>query len=192
MKEKNRIFTYFGVPVPPWKEEKIGNKGTTIFFILTGKTPSKKNNQHAVTIRKYARSWAIQQSKTGRSPSWADVHKAISMCKSKMRGNTEYLAFLEKVKPVLQKQAACWSEKLFYKGLVFPIKKSTLALKFYFKDRYVTDTVNKQQTIQDVLVHSGIIANDDYNSLNPINSASGLYYEEIVKDISRITLTFNL
>jgi hypothetical protein len=186
----HRIFTYFGTPIPPWKEEKLGRGGLTIFFVLTGKTPSKKNNQQAVTVRRHARKWAMDEQKTGRMPTWADVHRAISMVKSKMRGNKEYLDFLEKVKPVLQHQCAYWADRLYEKGLIFPLQKATMTLKFHFKDRYVTDTVNKQQTIQDVLKHCGIIANDDYKTLNPIHSASACYYEEIIQDIAFISISF--
>lgn len=188
---KKRIFTHFGVPVPPWKEEILGSGATTIRFILTGKIPSKKNNQQAVAVRKHARSWANEQAKF-RQPTWADVHKAVGMVFAKMRGNADYKAFLEKVRPILQEQSAYWVKQLAHKDLIFPLKKSTLSLRLYFKDRYVTDTVNKQQTIQDILQDCGIIQNDDYKSLNPIHSASANYYEEIVKDIAAITLTFKL
>lgn len=188
---KKRIFTHFGVPVPPWKEEKLGSNSTTIRFILTGKIPSKKNNQQAVAVRKHARAWAFDQSKS-RPATWADVNKAIGMVFGKMRGNKDYKDFLDKVRPILHEQSAYWVKQLAHKDLIFPLSKSTLSLRLYFKDRYVTDTVNKQQTIQDVLQDCGIIKNDDYKSLNPIHSASANYYEEIVKDIAAITLTFKL
>jgi hypothetical protein len=186
-----RYQTWFKIPIPPFKEEKYGATSTTIRFVLTGKMPSKKNNLQAVTVRRHARKWANDQQKL-RPATWADVHKAISMTKSKMRGNAEYLAFLEKVKPVLMEQMQVWSSRLSSKGLVFPLLKSTMTLKLHFKSRYVTDTVNKQQTIQDVLVHCGVIANDDYQSLNPITSKSACYYEEIIYDIAFISLTTNL
>lgn len=186
-----RYQTWFGVPIPPFKEEKYGANSTTIRFVLTGKMPSKKNNLQAVTVRVHARKWANEQQKL-RPATWADVHKAISMTKSKMRGNAEYLKFLEKVKPVLMAQMQEWSSRLKSKGLIFPLLKSTMTLKLHFKHRYVSDTVNKQQTIQDALVHCGVIANDDYNCLNPINSKSACYYEEIIYDIAFISLTTNL
>jgi hypothetical protein len=188
---KKRIFTIFGVHIPPWKEEKLGSKSTTIRFVLTGKIPSKKNNQQAVAVRKHARAWANEQAKV-RPATWADVHKAIGMVFGKMRGNKEYKDFLDKVRPVLQEQSAYWAKQLAHKNLTFPIDKSTLSLRLHFKDRYVTDTVNKQQTIQDVLQDCCIIKNDDYQSLNPIHSASASYYEEIVKDIASITISFKL
>ena len=187
-----RFQTYFGVPIPPFKEEKLGAGSTTIRFILTGKMPSKKNNQMSVAVRKYARDWAKKQQKTALLPSWKDVNKAISMCKSKVRPNTEYQQWVERMKPILHQQSSIWVERLGDKGLIFPLKKSTLSLRLYFKDRYITDTVNKQQSIQDLLVASSIISNDDYKTLNPIHSASACYYEELVEDIAFISLSFKL
>ena len=187
-----RFQTYFGVPIPPFKEEKLGAGSVTIRFILTGKIPSKKNNQMSVAVRKFARNWAKKQAESGRTPTWADVNSAISRCKSKVRPNTEYQEWVERMKPVLHQQCKFWVDRLDTRGLIFPLKKATLSLRLYFKDRYVTDTVNKQQSIQDLLVASGIIANDDYKTLNPIYSASACYFEELTKDIAFISLSFRL
>jgi len=189
---KKRYQTYFGVPIPPFKEEKLGAGSITIRFIITGKIPSKKNNQMSVAVRRYARDWAKKEAATGRPPSWKDVHRAISACKSKVRSNAEYVKWVEKTKPVLHAQSAFWAKQLEAKGLVFPLPKCTLSLRLYFKDRYITDTVNKQQSIQDLLVAASIISNDDYKSMNPIHSASACFYEEIVKDIAFISLSFRL
>jgi len=187
-----RFQTWFGVPLPPWKEEKYGSASTTIRFVLTGKIPSKKNNNQSVAIRKDARKWANEEQKSGRQPTWADVHRAIGMVYSKVIGNKDYKAFVDKVKPILQEQSAWWVSKLGDKGLAFPIPKSTLTLRLYFKDRYVTDIVNKQQTIQDVLKEAGIIVDDDTKNLNPIHSASADYFDELIYNISFISLTFNI
>lgn len=187
-----RFQTWFGVPIPPFKEDKLGANSTTIRFVVTGKMPSKKNHQQAVTIRRIARAWANDQQKNGTPPTWAAVHKAISMVSSKMRGNKEYQDFLKRCKPDIVKQMQFWSASLREKGLVFPISKATMTLKLHFKHRYVTDTVNKQQSIQDLLVDCGVLADDDYNTLNPITSKSASYYEEIIYDIAFISITTKL
>jgi len=187
-----RYLTYFNVPIPPFKEDKYSANSTTIRFVIRGNIPSKKNNQQAVTIRKQARDWAYNLQKSGKSPSWADVHQAISMTSSKMRGNAKYIEFVKEYKPIIQEQMKEWSNRLYEKGLIFPLSKATMVLKLYFKNRYITDTVNKQQTIQDLLVECGVLANDDYKTLNPITSKSGCYYEEITEDIAFISLTINL
>jgi hypothetical protein len=187
-----RFQTYFGVSVPPFKERKLGAGSVTIRFIITGKIPSKKNNQMSVAVRKHARAWVKKQQQLPGSPTWAMMGKAISMCKSKVRANSEYIAWVEKTKPVLHAQSGWWKQKLENRGLIFPLEKSTMSLRLYFKDRYVTDTVNKQQSIQDLLIAAGILANDDYKSLNPIHSASACYFEELTHDIAFISLSFRL
>ncbi len=144
----------------------------------------------SVAVRKYAREFAKKMEKSGKNPTWATVNKVISLCKSKVRPNVEYIEWVKKMKPVLHEQSSWWAKKLEGTGLIFPLKKSTMSLRLYFKDRYVTDTVNKQQSIQDLLIAAGIIANDDYKTLNPIHSASACYYEEVIYDIAFISLSF--
>lgn len=187
-----RVHYWFGVPIPPFKEPKFTGKSTTLRFVLTGKMPSKKNNQQAVTVRMPARNWANEMKRQGKQPTWDDVHKAINMVSSKMRGNAKYIEFSKRCKPVLQEQMLFWSKRLASKGLIFPLLSSTMTLKLHFKNRYIQDVVNKQQTIQDVLVDCGIIANDDYNCLNPITGKAACYYEEIIYDIAFISITTNL
>jgi len=185
---KKHFKTWFGVAVPPFKEEKIGAGSITIRFVVTGKIPSKKNNQMSVAVRKFARSWLKSQPSVGRK----EAEIAISKCTSKVRGNAEYKEWVERVTPIIHSQSAWWVNQLKEKGLVFPLQKATMSLRLYFKHRYVSDTVNKQQSINDLLVDAGIIANDDYNTLNPVHSASACYYEEIIHDIALITLSFRL
>lgn len=186
-----RFLTISGVPIPPFKEQKYGSKSTTIRFVVQGKIPAKKNNQQSVTVRKVARDWAKKQS-TKRQPTWADVHKAISMCSSKMRGNVKYNDFIKQTKPYILEQMKVWSKRLEHKGIVFPIPKATMSLKFYFKDRYVRDCVNAQQTVQDLLVDCGVITDDNYNALNPITAKAACYPDELVHSITSIVLTFNM
>lgn len=187
-----RFQTYFGVPIPPWKEELLGAGAATIRFVILGSIPSKKNNQQAVTIKRNARAWIRRQANGGKMVTLNDALYAIDLTHSKMRGNAKYLEFLEKTKPEILAQAAVWSERLGPKGLIFPLSKATMNLRMYFAKRYITDTVNKQQSIQDLLVDCGILANDDYKTLNPITSASACYVDEIVHDIAYISLSFKL
>jgi hypothetical protein len=187
-----RFQTYFGVPIPPFKEEKLGAGSATIRFVITGKIPSKKNSQQAVTLRQHARNYLNEQLKKNGVITPKDAHRALSMTKAKMRGNLPYQEFLKKTKPVIMEQMQEWSARLRDKGLIFPIPKAALSLRFYFNNRYITDTVNKQQTVQDLLVECGVIANDDYNSLNPIHSASACYVDELIYNIAFVSLSFRL
>lgn len=188
-----RFQTYFGIPIPPFKEKKLGAGSTSIRFVLTGKIPSKKNNQQAVSIRSDAKSFIFSTNKKKRGKiTIDDAIKAINMVKSKMRGNDEYRDYLNWCKPIIEAQKNEWRARLKDKGLKFPLISASMTLRLYFKDKYVTDTVNKQQTIQDLLIECGVIANDDYKSLNPIHSASACYFDELIYNIAFISLTFRL
>jgi|SRR6185503_15149330 len=188
-----RFQTYFGIPIPPFKEKKLGAGSTSIRFVIAGTIPSKKNNQQAVSIRSDAKSFifGVNKKKKGKI-TIEDAVKAINMVKSKMRGNDEYRDFVNKFKPIIQAQRDEWKARLKDKGLKFPLLSASMTLRLYFKDKYVTDTVNKQQTIQDLLIECGVIANDDYKSLNPIHSASACYFDELIYNIAFISLTFKL
>jgi hypothetical protein len=187
-----RFQTYFGVAIPPFKEDKLGAGSVTIRFVITGKVPSKKNSQQAITKRAHARKFLNDQLKRNGTINIKDAQKAISMTSARMRSNLPYQEFLKHAKPVITEQMKEWSARLRDKGLIFPISKAALSLRFYFNNRYITDTVNKQQTIQDLLIECGVIANDDYNSLNPIYSASACYVDELIYNIAFVSLSFKL
>jgi hypothetical protein len=189
-----RFQTYFNVPVPPFKEEKIGAGGITVRFLITGSIASKKNNQQAVTLRKDAKIFLYEQQKKNNAITIDDAIQAINMVSSKIRGNDEYRDFVEQNRPVIEHQKKEWERRLQkrYENFSFPISKAAMSIRLYFKDRYVTDTVNKQQSIQDLLVECGVVANDDYKTLNPIHSASACYYEELIHNIAFISLSFKL
>lgn len=191
-----RFQTYFGIPLPPWKEEPIGAGSTTIRFVLKGSIPSKKNNTMAVAVRLNARNFLFEAlSGDGvitKSAALNIALKAIKMVYAKIRPNKAYIQFVKEQKPFIRDQMESWAKSLQQKGLVFPLTKATMTLRFYFHARYVQDTVNKQQSIQDLLHECGVIMNDDYLTLNPIHSASACYYEEIVESLSWISLSFKL
>lgn len=184
-----RFLTYFGTPLPPFKEKKLGAGSVTIRFVLKGKIPSKKNRVTSVAVRKDAKDY-INSLPVGISK--ADAIRAINKVYSKVVGNIEFKEWVEKQKPILITQAAKWSDRLSAKGLIFPIPSAALSLRFYFNNRYVTDTVNKQQSVQDLLITAGIIADDDYNTLNPIYSASACYVDELAESLVCISLSFRL
>lgn len=187
---KRKYQTWFGVKIPEWRKEKYGSGATTIRFVLTGKIISKKNNNQAFAIRKPAINFLQKIFNETGNITLKDAIKAVNMVKGKLIGNTEYKKFLDKCKPIIQEQAAHWSSRLFEKGLVFPLHRSTVTLRLYFKDNYTTDSVNKFQTIADLLVDAGIIFNDDRKSLNPIHCEAADYYQQLIENIAFISLTF--
>ena len=186
-----RFLTYFKTALPPWKKENFGAGATTIRFVLTGKVISKKNNQQAVAMRSHAKKFLFTKN-VGGMVSISDALKAVNMVKGKMRGNAQYLEFLKKQKPVIIAQMQEWSKRLSEKGLIFPLPKCTVSIRLYIKDRYRRDTLNAMQTISDLLVDSGVLIDDDDLHLNPVFGESAKYYEEIVQNISFISISFRL
>jgi hypothetical protein len=186
-----RFKTYFGIPIPPFKEEKMGAGAVTIRFVLTGKIISKKNNEQAVAVRKHAKKFLFDHQQNG-MVSLADALKAVNMVKAKIRGNAEYLKFLERQKPVLVKQMQEYARTLGPRGLIFPLDQAKLNFQLYIKDRYRRDTVNAQQTIQDLFKDAGVIVDDNDSVIRSYSGASARYYEELIHNIAFIQLTFRL
>lgn len=187
-----RIQTYFGIFIPPFKEKKLGAGSVTIRFVLEGTVPSKKNSQQTIAVRSDARKYLDELFKNKSSITQYEANEAIKKVYSTMRANDAYKAFLEQQRPRILEQMAWWSERLQKKGFSFPLLKASMSLRFYFHSKHIRDTVNKQQTIQDLLQNCGVIMNDDYNTLNPIYSASACYSDEIIDTITFISLSFRL
>lgn len=187
-----RFQTYFGVPIPPFKEEKIGAGSTTIRFVLTGPIISKKNNELAVSVKYKARSFLKEQFAKNGVITFEDAWNAVDMVEAKVVGNKHYAAFLEKLRPIISDQKQFWIDRLQKKGLMFPLPKSSIKVRLYIKDQYRRDTVNAHQTIQDLLKDCKVIVDDDDGHINPINAASARYYKELIYNIAFISLTFRL
>jgi len=85
-----------------------------------------------------------------------------------------------------------WIDRLQEKGLMFPLQKCTMNARFYHNNNYNIDTINKAQSIQDLLVECNVISDDNYKVLNPIYYASANYKDELVDSICFISLSFKL
>lgn len=185
-----RFQTYFGIPIPPFKEEKLGAGSFTIRYIITGKIPSKKNNASSIALRSDGINYIKKLNKPMLTVS--EAMKAVNRVQSKMVGNVEYKKFIKKYKPIIEEQNHFWVKQLASKGLVFPLSKATISVRLYFANRYRTDSVNKLQTIQDLLVESKVISDDNYNVLNPIHIAGACFVDEITESIAFISISFKL
>lgn len=188
---QKRFVTYAGIPIPPFKEEKLGAGSTTIRFVITGKIPSKKNNSMAVTIRKHARDYINKIAKGG-VITVKEAQLAIGKTHSKVRGNQEYQSWVKSQKPIILEQMHTWVERLSAKGLIFPLTKCTISARFYHDNLYHIDTLNKAQSVQDLLVDCKVIQDDNYAVLNPIHYASANYKDELIHSICFISLSFKL
>lgn len=187
-----RFLTFFGVPVPPWRDRKIGAGAITIKFVVTGKVPSKKNNQQAVTRRKEAAAFLNELFAHRDTITKAEAFAAIKKVSAKMRGNDQYKAFLEEQRPVIEAQRTTWMERLGDKGLIFPISRAAVSIRFYFAQKYRQDSLNKQQSIHDLLKDCKIIVDDDYTCVNPVTADADCFAEDLTENIVVISLTFKL
>lgn len=184
-----RFQTYFTVPLPPWKDRKLGAGSITIRFVIKGTVPSKKNNQQAVCIRKEANKF-IHNIKGPITKEHA--LQAIKLVRGKMRGNDKYKQFLKEQRPIIEEQRKFWIDRLQAKGLTFPLSAATMSIRFYFAQRYRQDSINKQQSIQDLLKDCHIIHDDDYTCINPIVADADCFHGEITQNLTFVSLSFKL
>lgn len=191
-KPKQRTLSYHGIHIPPWRDHKVGAGAITIRFVVQGAVPSKKNNQQAICRRKEAATFLNDLFKQGNSITKPQAFEAIKKVTAKMRGNSRYLEFVEEQRPAIDLQRKYWLERLESKGLIFPIKKAVVNIRFYFAQKYRQDSVNKQQSVQDLLKDCKIILDDDYTCINPITADADCFADDITKNLVVISLTFKL
>ena len=193
-----RFVTYFGVPIPPFKESKLGAGSTTIRFVITGRIPSKKNNSQAIVKRKEARELISQWVRDNKGKpitpqeAAAMANKAVSLTFAKIMPNLEYNAWVEEQRPIIEQQREFWVDQLQQKGLIFPLNKCTMSIRFYFANDYFIDSISKQESIQDLLTDLKIITDDNYKVLNPIHTASAQYKDELLHNICFVSLSFKI
>lgn len=189
-----RFLTLFGVPIPPWRDQDgaYWSGATTIKFVIKGYIPSKKNNQQAVSRRREAVEFLKELFKKNTTINKAQAFEAIKKVTAKMRGNSRYVQFLEDQKAEMERQRKYWLSRLESKGLTFPVSKAMVNIRFYFAQKYRQDSLNKQQSVQDLLKDTKIIFDDDYLCINPIKGDADCFSGEITQNIVVISITVKL
>lgn len=188
------IRTRNGVVIPPWRHE---NKGrcVTLEFVLTGLIPSKKNRQRA----SFNYSWAISQVRQFFKTQQASNITVAGTLKFVVKLIKNIRPFIYKPEEIkkwedaaitdLLRQANDWRESFSAQGLCYPITHAQISIKHYWADDYQRDNGNRAETIHDVLVQCGILADDNYKCLFRTVSESKLYKDEITQHITLIHLT---
>lgn len=184
---KHQVF--FGTKVPIFKEEKMGTGVVTIRFVLEGRIVSKKNNETAIPDAKMAKDYLHQLNTANGGVTLKDALEAIKQIGIRFVGNPEYRACVKKYVPIIQEQMKFWEPVLAEHGVKFPLKEAAIGFKLAFKDRRKTDTINKMQTLQDLLVAAGAIRDDDYTVLNPVRGYSKAFPQKLMENVSLILLT---
>ncbi len=172
-----RIHSLFGVILPP-KKKKIYNGFLTLRFLLTGTLPSKKNQWIA------ANNFKQLAASADKTKSVTEVLAYISEnLKAYIRPNNNYIAFEKRTILLLVDQAAYYQKKFARFGLSYPIDTATSSIYFYWSDNKGRDSTNKAETIHDLLVDSGILSNDSWQKLTPIQLDGEDYNGEILENI---------
>lgn len=184
----------FGVVIPPWRQNRRGQP-ITIEFVLTGKIPSKKNRQRA----SFNYSWAIGQVKKffrSTTPKEITVAATLKFVVSLIRNIKPFIYKPPEIEQweaeatkILLSQASWWAERYIKQGLNYPITNCSVSIKHYWADEYQRDNVNREQTIHDLLVSTGIIADDNYKCLFLTVSEADCFKDEITDHITTINVT---
>jgi hypothetical protein len=156
---------------------------------LEGLIISKKNNENAFPDTILAKKHLQDVFSAKGAISLQDALEAISKIKVRFVGNPKYRACRKQFIPIIQAQMEIWKPLLSEYGVKFPLQEAVLNVKLAFKDKYRTDTINKMQTIHDLLVEAGAISDDDYTVVNPIKGFSKLYDKRLTENVALISLT---
>lgn len=178
-----------GYRVPIFNEKKMGTGAITIRFVLPGRIVSKKNNETAIPDDRKAKSFLANKQATQGSVTINDAMEALKMIEVRFVGNPQYRACVKKFVPIIQAQMERNRSLLEAYGVKFPLQDAVFNVKLAFKDRRRTDTVNKMQTIHDLLVTAGAIKDDDYTVLNPVRGFSKCFPQRIMENVALISLT---
>lgn len=179
----------FGTRVPIFNEKKMGTGVVTIRFVLEGRIVSKKNNETAIPDAKMAKDYLHQLNTANGGITLKDALEAFKQVGIRFVGNPEYRACVKKYVPIIQEQMAYWEPLLAKHGVKFPLQEAVLSVKLAFKDRRKTDTINKMQTIQDLMVTAGAIRDDDYTVLNPVSGYAKAFPQRLMENVSLVLLT---
>lgn len=186
--------TKFGVLIPAFKppERPIP---ITIEFVLTGAIPSHKNRQRA----SFNYSWAIGQiKKFFRSQTPADI--TVKACMSFV------VKLIKNIRPFIYKpdDIVKWEQaaidtitkqanenRITYARhrLRYPITHCSISILHYWADEYQRDNSNREQTIHDLLVTAGIIADDNYKCLFRNVSEAACFKDVLTDHVTTINIT---
>lgn len=193
MKSPKRIKTYHGIHVPPWKHEPVGNC-MTLVFVIQGRIPSKKNELVAVVERKDAfiymkEALANAPAVIAKSVAANMITTALFKAYGKVVNSKVYKEWEDAAVELLKEQQKLFIPAAQKHGILFPISKATVAVKFYWKGKYRRDNSNKVEGLHDALVAAHILADDSDRVMPDTSQGARDYSEEILKSMAVIYIT---
>jgi hypothetical protein len=181
---EGRVQSLFGTYIPPKRVFKA-NRYLTLRFKLTGLIPSKKNDYYSENnIR-----WIVKQAIANHGISMKAFAHITTNAKSWIRGSKKYLEWLDDITPTINEQKKFWEDKYRIK---YPLEFVSIKTYYFFADRTARDFINKDESVYDMLVQKGIIADDNYGVLYKTASDGGCYKGEINDHICTIDITLAL
>lgn len=193
MKKPKMIKTYHGVHVPPWKHEPV-TSCITMVFVIQGRIPSKKNELVAVVERKDA--FAYMKSELSTLPEMMTKKQAAHLTTTalfkafgKVVNSKQYEEWEKMAVETFKEQQKLFIPAAEKHGLIFPISKATVAVKFYWKGKYRRDNSNKSEGLHDALVAAHILADDSDRVMPDTSQGARDYSEELLKSMAVIYIT---
>ena len=187
MKYSKRIKTYYGIAVPPWRHEPV-KESMTFVFIIKGRIPSKKNELVGVVDRTDAFAYLNGLTVITKKDCITMLFKTFARVKNSKAYEEWELEAVETLKGQLAKNLPTAQRK----GLVFPLSKATVCVKFYWKGKYRRDNSNKSEGLHDALVKAHILLDDSDKVMPDTSQGARDYSEEVTESMAVIYVTVPL
>jgi hypothetical protein len=178
-----RITSLHGTLLPP-KKRMIVHKYITIRFCINGVIPSKKNmiwadsNLNLILNKLY---------------SFKSVKECIGWLRTNLktfvRNSKKYKDWVEATTPVLLEQAAKEAARYQKYDITYPLSNVSVKVYHYWADDRERDNSNKYDSIIDLLVACGILANDAWQVVGRNESESECYSGQILDHITTVDIT---
>src|SRR6185369_4059684 len=117
---------------------------------------------------------------------------AMDRIRAFIRNDSAYLDWRQAKKEILQDQVRAEMKRYEKFGVVLPASNVSVKVYHYWKDNMVRDLGNKLETINDLLVDCGIVADDSWQVIGKIESDGELYRGEILEPITTIDVTVRM
>lgn len=183
-----RIKTYFGIHVPPWKEDHI-RSSITLVFCIDGRIRSKKNELTAVVDRSDAFKYLNELAKQNRPITPKECATMLFKTYGRVVNCKEYEAWENELVEKLKLQLAAQQPMAEKKGIVFPVQSAKINIRYYWANRHRHDNTNKSEGIMDALVKAQVIADDSDKVIPDTSQAARNYKDEIVNNIAVVYVT---
>ena len=184
--QEGRITSLHGVLLPPKRKQAV-SRYITIRLVITGGIPSKKNLLYAATNLPLLRDSLYRFTVVKECVKWLGEH-----LKPFIKNSTRYEEWVQKIRPVVLRQAKAEEKKYKKWGIELPLDNVSIRVYHYWKDNMRRDNSNKYDTIVDLLVSCGILKDDTWQVIGKNESEAEGYAGEILDHITTIDITQRL